>query len=257
MFGAHFYHQRLRKAVATFGSLFNNLYVLRKDSSGNVISTVRVPLSYAPKDKYLERIRENPDLNNDTSTAIKLPRMSFEITSFQYDSQRQVPKTNKFGVIDTNTNKKVFFAGVPYNIYFQLNIYAKNQDDALQMVEQIIPYFSPQYSVTIRPFENYSSIKEDVPITIMSSSFTDDFEGAVETRRTIIYTLEFEMKAMFYGPIGDQSIIRQTQTNFFILRPDDQDSDEAVSNVFITPDPVDVNPDSDFGFDITVIDKIG
>ena len=160
--------------------------MLRKDASGNVISQVRVPLSYAPKDKYLERIRTQGDLENDQTIALKLPRLSFEMTSIQYDGTRQVAKTNKFSRVDTNTNKKVFYAGVPYNIYFTLSIYAKTQDDALQIYEQIIPYFNPQYSLTMKPFTDYPDIQEDIPLTILASTFTDDFEGPVESRRTII-----------------------------------------------------------------------
>lgn len=253
MFGTHFYHQRLRKSVAAFGALFNNIYVLRKDAAGDVISQVKVPLAYAPKMKYLERIREQPNLPNDEIIAVKLPRMSFEITSLQYDSTRQVAKTNRFSAYNTDTSKKVFYSGTPYNIYFQLNIYAKTQDDALQIVEQIIPYFNPQYTLTIKPFEDQPSIKEDVPITVVSTSFVDDFEGGVESRRTIVYTLEFEMKAMFYGPIGDSKIIREVQTNFYLIG----DSDTPVSKFVITPDPIDVNPDSDYGFNIVKTDYIG
>lgn len=252
MFGQHFYHQRIRKSVASFGALFNNLYVIRKNSSGGVLSQVKVPLAYAPRDKYLERIRRQ-DQEADREIAIKLPRLSFEITSLAYDSTRMVAKTNKFSAHDTDTNKKVFYAGVPYNLYFSLNIYAETQDDALQLVEQIVPYFSPQYTLTVKPFDNYTNIKEDIPITIISTSFSDDFEGPLEARRTIIYTLDFEMKTMFYGPIGDGKIIREIQTNFFLMG----DSDTPVSKFTITPDPIDVNPDSDYGFSIVKTDYIG
>ena len=140
MFGTWFYHQRLRKSVAVFGTLFNNLYVLRKDGSGKVLSQVKVPLSYAPSRKYLERIRENPNLDTDTKVAIKLPRMSFEIISIQYDAGRQLQKTNTFQQSgSTNALRNKFYTFVPYNIGFQLSIYTKTQDDALQIVEQILP----------------------------------------------------------------------------------------------------------------------
>lgn len=234
--------------------------MLRKDASGNVISQVRVPLSYAPKDKYLERIRTQGDLENDQTIALKLPRLSFEMTSIQYDGTRQVAKTNKFSRVDTNTNKKVFYAGVPYNIYFTLSIYAKTQDDALQIYEQIIPYFNPQYSLTMKPFTDYPDIQEDIPLTILASTFTDDFEGPVESRRTIIYSLDFEMKAMFYGPIGDSSIIREIQTNYYIwdgVQNIGTDSDGLTTTITITPDPLNVSPDSDYGFTTTWTDYIG
>ena len=255
MFGQHFYHQRIRTTVATFGALFNNLHIVRKDPSGNSISTIRVPLAYAPREKYLERIRETPDLDTDTKTAIKLPRMSFEITNFQYDSTRATAKTNKSYQMAgaDGTTRNFLYAGTPYNIFFQLSIYARNHDDALQIVEQIIPYFAPQYNISIKPFPEFPNIKEDVPLTITSTSFSDDFESMVEQRRTIIYTLEFEMKSMFYGPIGDSKIIRSVGTNFFLMG----DSDTPVSQFVVTPDPIDVSADSDYGFNCIRTDLIG
>jgi len=258
MFGTHFYHQRIRKSVATFGALFNNLNVIRKNAAGNVISTVRVPLAYAPREKYLDRIRENPDLEDNTMTAIKLPRMSFEIVNFQYDGTRMVGKTNQFSKASPTTvqNRKIFYAGVPYNIFFQLNVYARSHDDALQIVEQIVPYFGPQYNLTVKPFEDYPEVKEDVPLTLQSTSFSDDFESVLEQRRTIIYTLEFEMKTMFYGPIGDSKIIRSVQTNFY-LQGGTGDSDTHISAFVTSPDPVNVNADSDYGFNTTWTDYIG
>ena len=139
----YFYHEKVRKAVAIFGSLFNNIYVVRKNSDGSTLNQIKVPLSYAPKRKYLDRIREIPDLIEDTKVSIKLPRMSFEITNFAYDNSRQLSKTNTFSVPGpSGSNRKQFNAPVPYNISFQLNVYSKSQDDALQIVEQIIPYFN-------------------------------------------------------------------------------------------------------------------
>ena len=155
MFGGHFYHSKTKKAVALFGRLFNNIYVVRQNSSGAVISQLKVPLSYAPKQKYLERIRENPNLSEDQQVAIKLPRMSFEITSIAYDAQRQLAKVGNFTTTSSTgvvSNRQKFFTPVPYSINFQLNAYAKSQDDALQIVEQILPTFNPQYALTIKPF---------------------------------------------------------------------------------------------------------
>ena len=153
MFGTHFYHEKIKKSVAIFGRMFNNIYVIRKNSSGAVVSQVKVPLSYAPKQKYLERVREQADLNENSQVAIKLPRMSFEITSFDYDLTRQLTKISTFNSQGTaKENRRKFFTPIPYNINFQLNVYAKSQDDALQIVEQIVPFFNPQYTLTIKPF---------------------------------------------------------------------------------------------------------
>lgn len=251
MFGNHFYHRKVRTCVAIFGKLFNNLYVVRPNNQ------VKVPLSYAPKDKYLERIRENPDLYTDTQVAIKLPRMSFEITSFAYDNQRQLTKVSNFNTVGSaNTNRQKFFSPVPYTINFQLNIYAKNQDDALQIVEQILPTFNPQYTLTIKPFTTeYPDFKEDIPIIIQGLSFADDFEGGLEQRRTIIYTLDFEMKVSFHGAINTSDIIRQAKTTIFDMAGGaGGDSDIAIQRIDTKPNPLTIigMPDSDFGFTNTI-----
>ena len=256
MFGIYFYHEKIRKCVSIFGRMFNNLYVLRKNSSGAVISQVKVPLSYAPKAKYLERLRENPDLDTDTKVAIKLPRMSFEITAFTYDTTRQLAKTSNFNTVGSGpANRQKFFAPVPYTINFQLNIYAKTQDDALQVVEQILPYFNPQYTLTIKPFLiEYPTFREDIPIAIQAVSFTDDFDGQLETRRTIIYTLDFEMKVSFHGPIENKDIIRTSIANINQINAGLLDSDVKLETITVTPNPSNTlgTADSDFGFNTDI-----
>ena len=252
MFGGHFYHKKVRKCVAMFGTLFNNIYVLRANSAGGIISQVKVPLSYAPKEKFLERIRENPDLVEDTRVAMKLPRMSFEITSLNYDATRQLQKVSAFKTAgDDSTKRQKFFTPVPYTINFQLNVYAKSQDDALQIVEQILPTFNPQYALTIKPFATeYPSLKEDVPIVIQGVGFSDDFESGLEQRRTIIYTLDFEMKINFYGSITQSSIIRTAQTNLGLKGEGFADSDVTIEQITTNPSPLSTIglDDSDFGF---------
>jgi hypothetical protein len=213
-------------------------------------------LSYAPKQKYLERIRENPDLSQNTQVAIKLPRMSFEITSFSYDATRQLTKLSNFNTLGTAiTNRQKFYSPVPYNINFQLNVYAKNQDDALQIVEQILPTFNPQYSLTIKPFATeYPNFKEDIPIVIQSLSFSDDFEGAMEQRRTIIYTLDFEMKVSFYGSINTGEIIRTSNVDLYLQENGLADSDIKLERISVVPNPTSIIglADSDFGFTTTI-----
>lgn len=253
MFGTHFYHQKIRKSVAVFGSLFNNIYVIRKDSNDQVVSQIKVPLSYGPKRKFLERIRENEDLDTDTKVAIKLPRMSFEILAYDYDQSRQLQKTNNFNRAGTTNNvRNKFYAPTPYNINFQLNIFAKNQDDALQIVEQIIPYFNPQYSLTIKPFDDYSTIKEDVPIILNGINFADDYEGVLEQRRTIVYTLDFVMKVNFYGPTNEAEIVRTAKANVGLMSEGLADSDVLVETITVVPDPADATPEDDYGFTTTI-----
>lgn len=253
MFGNYFYHERIRKSVATFGRLFTDIYIVRKDAAGDVISQVKVPLSYAPKQKFLDRIRENADLYNDQKVAIKLPRMSFEIISIAYDAARQLPKTNNFNkTAAVATNRTKFYSSVPYNISFQLSVYTKSQDDALQVVEQIFPYFTPQYNLTIVPLADFPDIKEDVPITLTGVTFTDDYEGAVEQRRTIIYTLDFDMKVNFYGPTSESSIIKTSTANLYNMNAGLSDSDILIETIQVTPNPADASADSDYGFTTTI-----
>ena len=243
MFGQYFYHKKIRKCVAIFGRMFNDIYVIRHNAAGEVVSQLKVPLSYAPKRKYLDRIRENTDLYEDQKLAIKLPRLSFEITNFTYDTTRQLTKMSTFNTQgETDASRQKFFPPVPYTINFQLNAYAKSQDDALQIVEQILPYFNPQYTVTINPFaDEYPDFKEDIPIIIQGVSFSDDFEGSVEQRRTIVYALDFEMKVSFHGPIQNTGII--TKADATLIEPGDNAPLETIR----------VTGDSDFGFSTEII----
>ena len=260
MFGGHFYHKRVRTAVSVFGSMFNNLHVLRTNSGGEVISQVKVPLSYAPKRNFISRLEEmNKGEDAERRVAIKLPRMSFEITNMQYDATRQLPKMNSISkaISDSITTRQRIYTATPYTISFQLNIYAKSQDDALQVVEQILPYFAPQYTVTIKPFSDIPDLTEDVPVTLSGVTFSDDFEGAVEQRRTIIYTLDFEMKIALYGPDKTGFIIRDVRNSFFLQEAGLQDSDVYIKTLRITPDPSSVNADSDYGFIETTLDSDG
>jgi len=257
MFGTWFYHKRVRTAVSVFGSLFNNLHVLRHNSSGATISQVKVPLSYAPKRNFISRLEEmSKGEDAERRVAIKLPRMSFEITNMTYDPTRQLPKVNNISKTSNEiTKRQKIYTATPYIISFQLNIYAKSQDDALQIVEQILPYFAPQYTATIKPFADIPSLTEDVPISLAGVTFSDDFEGAVEQRRTIIYTLDFEMKIALYGPEGTGSIIRDVRNNFFLQESGLLDSDVYLKTQKITPTPVGVTADSDYGFNTVDLDS--
>lgn len=212
MFGDHFYHQRIRKAVAVFGTLFNDIHIIRKNSSGNILSQTKVPLSYGPRRDFLARIDQmNSAGTDERQVAIKLPRMSFEIVAMMYDASRQLPKMNycKKGS-DVEGEGTKLYSPSPYNISFQLSIYAKSQDDALQVVEQILPYFTPHYTLTINPLDEFNDVKEDTPISLVGVTFSDDYEAMLEARRTIVYTLDFEMKMNLYKSTSvSESIITQ------------------------------------------------
>ena len=208
--GVHFYNQTLKKSVAVFGTLFNNLKV-RKTGQGEV----RVPLAYGPRSKFLARIKQDSDLE-DQKLAIKLPRMSFEITSIDRDSSVALNKANKkmLDIAGTELNKNILRQSVPYNLGMQLNILSKTQDDALQIFEQILPTFVPDYTVAIKDMDGIGN-SVDVPIILTGTSFTDEYEGDFETRRTIVYILDFEMKVRFTGRVVSKPTIRTVTADLF------------------------------------------
>jgi hypothetical protein len=215
MFGAHFYHATTRKSVAVFGTLFNNISVIRKDGSGGVLNQIKVPLSYGPKQKFLARIDQ--ETMEDASMALKLPRMGFEITSLAVDLNKKENKLNKITSAHATDKykKQHIHAQTPYNIGMQLSILTKNQDDGLQILEQILPYFQPDYSVTIKPIDGWADYKQDVPIILNSVSIEDSYDGDFTTRRVLTYTLDFTMKMTYYSGIGAQGIIKTVEIDWF------------------------------------------
>jgi len=197
MFG-HFYHEIFRKTIIAFGNIFNNIEIHHTNNSDQTISIVKVPLAYGPIQKFLARIEQDP-------TALKpvkltLPRMSFEFTGLNYDASRKVSTTQSFV---SGTGKKVYMP-VPYNMQFELNIITKLNDDALQIVEQILPYFQPSFNLTVNLVEPINE-KKDIPVILDSVSFTDDYEGDFTKRRSLVYTLRFTAKTYLFGPIPSSS----------------------------------------------------
>lgn len=217
---AHFYHQTVKKTISIFGTLFNDLYVITTDNSGKEIKRIQVPLAYGPKHKFLARIDQEPELDGYSGVAIKLPRMSFELTSLSYDTNPKLNKHNQ--VVYANPNgtantKKVAYTYSPYIASMQLSIMVKNQSDGLQILEQIIPYFQPDYTVAYKPLSDTDSdIRDDVPIVLNGVATDEDYTGDFLTRRAIIYTLDFSMKIRFYGPITERGIIREVYPSFFV-----------------------------------------
>ena len=213
MFGDHFYHATMRKSVAVFGTLFNDIKVIRKGANGAVLNQVKVPLAYGPKQKFLARLDQETGF--DAPMAIKLPRMAFEMTSLDLDTNIKQQKRNK--IVEDHASdvskKKTIAHYTSYNIGMSLYILAKNQDDGLQIVEQILPYFQPEYTVSITPVDNFTH-KQDVPVVLTGVSIQDDYEGDFTERRVLTYQLDFVMKMKFYGPTQDQGIIRTINLDF-------------------------------------------
>ena len=247
MLGTYYYHEIVRKTIISFGTLFNEIFIRHKDSGGDTFSEMKVPLAYGPSQKFLARLEQQADLNK--PVAITLPRMSFEMTSIQYDSARKLGVTQTFKASDGTNLKKVFMP-VPYNIGFELNILAKLNDDALQIVEQILPYFQPSFNLTL---DLVSSIgeKRDVPIVLDSMNFQDDYEGDFSTRRALIYTLGFTAKTYLFGPVPSSSsgIIKKVQVD--IAADTNTRTAKREMRYTVEPDPVTAGPDDDFGFSET------
>ena len=213
MLGTYFYHEIIRKTVISFGTLFNEVHVRHQDATGKDISDIKVPISYGPKQKFLARIQQQPDLNK--AVQISLPRMSFEVNNIQYDPSRKAGITQTFKANEGGKLKKVFMP-VPYNLGFELNILTKLQDDSMQILEQILPFFQPGFTLTIDLAKSIGE-KRDVPMVLDSITFTDDYEGNFETRRALIYTLNFTAKTYMFGPIADstEGLIRKVQVDYY------------------------------------------
>jgi len=201
MFGTYFYHQTSRKMVVAFGSLFNNIEVRRTDSSDAVTEVIKIPLSYGPKDKMLVRISQDPNLN--PKVALTVPRMGFELTAMAYDGAR---KLNTMGrnVKKGTTGLKKQFNPVPYNWDFSLYVFVKNAEDGTQILEQILPFFTPDFTVTMTLVSGMT-IKMDIPLVLNSVTSEDAYEGDFATRRSIIWTLSFLMKGFLYPSVTDNA----------------------------------------------------
>jgi hypothetical protein len=211
----YFYHEILRKTIISFGSLFNNISIKHTNNSDAVVSVIKVPLAYGPTQKFLARLNQSPDLSKPIQ--ITLPRMSFEFTGLTYDPQRKSTTTQSFitkSVTDGSDIKKVYLP-VPYNMQFELSIMSKLNDDALQIVEQILPYFQPAYTMTVDLLDTINE-KRDIPVVLENITMQDDYEGDFTTRRVLIYTLRFTAKTYIFGPISTvtDSIIKKTSIGY-------------------------------------------
>ena len=214
MLGTYYYHEIIRKTIIAFGTIFNDIHVRHQDGNENSISDIRVPLAYGPSQKFLARITQQPELNKPIQ--ITMPRMSFEMTTIAYDSTRKTSLVQTFKTCDDGGKVKKVFMPVPYNIGFELNILSKLNDDSLQILEQILPYFQPHFNLTIDLVDSIGE-KRDIPIILESVNFQDDYEGNFDTRRSLIYTLSFMAKTYLFGPVADSTdgLIRKVQVDLY------------------------------------------
>ena len=209
MLGTQFYNQAVRKTVVSFGTLFNNIE-LKKTVDGQVIETEKVPLAYGPKQKFLYRLQGNP--TDGRKVAITLPRIYFEMTGIDYDASRKTPATQKYKtVINDNGNEvRTQYVPVPYNISFEVGILCKSQDDGLQILEQILPFFQPSFSMSLKFIPDMNEVS-DVAVVLNSVDFDDDWEDDFSTRRSITYTMQFTAKSYIYGPYTKADVIRKSR----------------------------------------------
>tara|TARA_B100000085_G_scaffold77005_1_gene69265 strand:- start:1895 stop:2683 length:789 start_codon:yes stop_codon:yes gene_type:complete len=244
MLGTYSYHEVFRRSVVAFGTMFNNIELRRNDE------VMKVPLAYGPKAKFLARLDQVPDPTN-KRVQITLPRISFEINGLSYDATRKVSPTQKIKLASTAEKNKNMYMPVPYNLSFEMGIISKNQEDALQIVEQILPYFQPHYNLPIKLVPSMNETR-DVPIVLTNVEYEDIYEGEFAQRRAITYTLQFTMKTYLYGPVTEQKIIKKTITDYYT----DTNTTSAPREVRYTvqPDPITADADDDFGFGITDTD---
>lgn len=228
MLGQTFYFSTIRKYVIVFGTLFNDVRISRHDANNNLVDFIKVPLSYAPKEKMLARLENDPNIDRPFSTL--LPRMSFEISGIEYDHDRKLHNVGRVVVKDTNSNKsKAQYNPVPYDINFTLYVYAKNAEDGTKIVEQILPFFTPDWTPTVNLIPEMN-VKMDVPVVLNNISIEDTYEGDFKTRRAIIWTLNFTLKGYIYGPIKTSSVIKFANTTFYIASTPDGQIQSAVGN---------------------------
>ena len=249
MLGQQFYHETIRKVVVAFGTVFNDIQLVRKDNDGSVIQSMKVPLAYGPRQKFLVRLAEDPDLTK--QVAITLPRIGFEISTLSYDPGRKLNRVQKFKKVKGAKASQLDtqFMPVPYNIDIELYILAKQSDDALQIIEQILPYFQPDYTLTINDQPDMG-IKRDVPIVLNSIGYEDDYADTdFAARRSIIYTLSFTAKFYLYGPVTSSKVIKTVQVDQYTDLQDT--SPKREQRYKVTPKPESAEADDDFGFNET------
>jgi len=247
MLGQQFYHETMRKIVVSFGTLFNNIQIVRKNSSGAIVQSMKVPLAYGPQQKFLARLNADPALAS--KVAVTLPRLGFEMNGITYDPSRKLNRVQKFRKVKSSTDDSnkldSQYMPVPYNIEFTLYAMAKNSDDALQIVEQILPYFQPDYTLTVNDMADMG-IKRDVPIILNSVSYEDNYQGDFTERRAIIYTMTFTAKFYLYGPVTSSGVIKTIQVDQYTDLEDK--SPKREQRYTVTPSPSTADADDDFGF---------
>jgi len=250
MLGTRFYNQSFRKLIVAFGQIFNNIVIQRTNSTGGVTARIKVPLAYAPKEKFLVRLDQQANLES-REFATTLPRMGFEITGLAYDSSRKLTRVQKYSKVKSGEDGKKMnynYSPVPYNISMNLYVFTATAEDGLQIIEQILPFFQPDYTVTVNVVPDLD-IKRDIPIVLGNIGYEDTYDGDFTNRRAVIYTLSFTAKTYLFGPMNNQGIIKQTQADVY---SDTDTTSKREERIVVVPDPTSADADDDFGFTTTI-----
>ena len=236
MFGHQYYNQVIRRYVVMFGTLFNDIIVQRFNKAGQRIQALKVPIAYGPKEKFLVRITQDPELTNQSQ--VSLPRMGFEMTGMQYMPDRKLSSTqrrvNTVGTTGSNNSIKTVYTPVPYDFNFSLSVFVKNADDGVQILEQILPFFTPEWTSTLKIIPEMN-IKHDVPTVLQSVTTEDAYDGDFETRRSLIYNLDFLVKGYIYGPVKKSGIIKRTMVDFINSANTSLQQGTRIEKITITP----------------------
>ena len=257
----HFYNRTIRKIVVGFGTLFNDIQLIRytRDMTTEV-ERFKVPLSYGAKEKYMTRLATDPDLTKSIATSV--PRISFEMVGMTYDSSRKVATTNRnFAVGANNTSLKSQYAPIPYNFDFNLSVYVRNTEDGAQIMEQILPFFTPDFTVTM-DFISTMGQKYDMPIILNSVSTSTEYEGDFLSTRLILWDLTFTAKAYIWPPVKTSEMITMSTANTYmnfansangdIISANTYTQNSIISSIQTTPSPNTAGPDDEFGFAETI-----
>ena len=241
----------MRRMTIGFGQIFNNIQIKRRDSAGNITQSIKVPLAYAPKEKFLARLDAQPNLQ-EREFAITLPRMSFEISGISYDSSRKLTRVQKFKHVKAGNDGKVLnynYVPVPYNISYNLYSFTASAEAGLQIIEQILPFFQPDYTVTVSAVPELD-IKRDIPIVLNSVNYEDTYSGDFTQRRAVIYTLGFTAKTYLFGPASTQKVVKEVQSDLYT--DTDTTNKAREERIIIFPNPTSADADDDFGFTTTI-----
>lgn len=246
MFGTYSYHQTTRYTIAVFGSLFNNIDIVRKTDSDQVVSQDKVPIAYGPRQKWISHLEHVPD-HDDTRVATTLPRMSYELTTFTYDAARQTNQHCTTEIGQGSDGSRAFLrSGTPWLLNFELNIYARRENEAYQILEQILPHFRPSYSLTFKPLTDRPTVTQDVKFTLNSVTQNNVYEGPMKDRQTFIITLNFAAAVQYYPPIQDGKVIKTAIANINTF-----DDETLIVSTEYAVDPSSADRDDSYTINVT------